>query len=115
MTLSRPTLLGAAVAALVSVSSGAQAARISCHNYGNGLGKMAGRGTPNPHGLPIVAHKSLPFGTRVRFANAYGYVDAIVKDRGPYYHGREYDLDCRAMRLLHIDGVGSVRTLILGR
>ena len=76
---------------------------------------MAGRGTPNPYGLPIVAHKSLPFGTRVRFYNAYASVDAIVKDRGPYYGKREYDLDCGAMRRLRIDGVGHVNTEILGR
>src|SRR6185437_12424472 len=101
-----PTLAMVAGLFAFSFSSGAQAAYISCHPYGNGTGRMASRGTPNPQGLPVVAHKTLPFGTIVRFQNAYASVDAIVKDRGPYYGKREYDLDCGAMQRLHIDGVG---------
>ena len=83
----------------VPLVSQAQAALISCHNYG----------------APIVAHKHLPFGTRVRFYNAYASVVATVRDRGPFIRGREYDLDCRTMRALRIDGVGHVNTEILPR
>ncbi len=103
-----------ACAAFLSASS-ADAAYISCHPYGSGHGRMASPGTPNPQGLPIVAHKKLPFGTKVRFYNAHASVDAIVKDRGPFYGAREYDLDCKAMRVLGINGVGHVNTKIIGR
>ena len=40
----------------------------------------------------IVAHKSLPFGTNVRFQYAGRESVGVVMDRGPYVTGREWDL-----------------------
>lgn len=41
-----------------------------------------------------AAHKSLPFGTKVTLRNpANGRkIEVTVTDRGPYIHGREFDL-----------------------
>ncbi len=44
------------------------------------------------YGGYIVAHKSLPCGTRIKFCKAR-CAWARVGDRGPYVGGREFDLD----------------------
>ena len=45
-----------------------------------------------------VAHRQLPFGTRVRVVNLYNSrsVDCTVTDRGPFIDGRIIDLSPRA-------------------
>ena len=48
----------------------------------------------------VVAHKSLPCGTRVRFLFRRRKVTARVWDRGPFVAGREFDLDVRVQRAL---------------
>ena len=50
-----------------------------------------------------VAHKTLPFGTRVFFANwrTMRFLILRVEDRGPYIAGREFDLSKGAM--LHLN------------
>ena len=48
----------------------------------------------------LVAHKSLPFGTKVRFTYKGRSVILPVKDRGPYVSGRSYDLSEAAARRL---------------
>lgn len=40
----------------------------------------------------IVAHKSLPFHTRVRFTYHGKSIVVPVEDRGPFIKGREFDL-----------------------
>ena len=80
-------------------------ALVSCFTPNN---HIAGLRTPNPRHLPIVAHKYLPFGTVVRFSKGQTFVDAIVKDRGPYKGKREYDLECQVLARLGVDGVGEV-------
>lgn len=54
-----------------------------------------------PRGALVVAHKSLPCGSRVRFCYRGRCVTAVVRDRGPYVAGREWDLDVAVMRALH--------------
>lgn len=65
-----------------------------------------------------VAHKTLPFGTVVRFTNAKGdSIDARVTDRGPYIDGRDFDLSrgiARHMGLID-KGTGNLKATILGR
>lgn len=48
----------------------------------------------------LVAHKSLPFGTKVRFTYKGHSVTLPVRDRGPYIEGRSYDLSEAAARRL---------------
>ncbi len=43
---------------------------------------------------PVVAHRELPFGTRVRITNLENLkrAEGVVKDRGPFIEGRDWDL-----------------------
>jgi rare lipoprotein A len=61
----------------------------------------------NPDEL-TAAHKTLPFGTRLRVTNtATGRsVTVRVNDRGPYVHGREVDVSYSAAQALGMVGSG---------
>ena len=56
-----------------------------------------------------MAHRTLPFGTRVRVTNLVNQrsVDVVVNDRGPFVSGRIADLSEAAARRIGmvIDGV----------
>jgi hypothetical protein len=56
----------------------------------------------------VVAHRTLPCGTRVRIRYRGRSVTATVRDRGPYSGGREFDLAGAVARRLGFDGVGTV-------
>jgi hypothetical protein len=56
----------------------------------------------------IVAHKSLPFGTRIQFGYRGRSCFAVVMDRGPYVGHREFDLGPGTARALRFDGVDTV-------
>lgn len=56
----------------------------------------------------IVAHKTLPCGTRLRICFRR-CVTARVKDRGPYSGAREYDLDRGVRDATGFDGVATIR------
>ncbi|RAM49765.1 MAG: septal ring lytic transglycosylase RlpA family protein [Hapalosiphonaceae cyanobacterium JJU2] len=72
----------------------------------------------NPHGM-TAAHRSLPFGTRVRVTNTRNGRSVVVRinDRGPYIRGRVIDLSLGAARILGMmsSGIAPVRIEILGR
>ncbi len=57
-----------------------------------------------------AAHRTLPFGTRVRVVNKKTGRSVVVRinDRGPYAHGRIIDLSRASARAIGISGVGSV-------
>ena len=63
-----------------------------------------------------AAHRTLPFGTRLRVTNvATGKsVTVRVNDRGPYVRGRVLDLSTGAARALGLDGLGQVTAEIVG-
>lgn len=66
-----------------------------------------------------AAHKSLPFGTRIKVTNARNGRSATVtiNDRGPAIEGRILDLSARAGKALDIgdDGVANVTVEIVGK
>jgi len=62
----------------------------------------------DPNGM-TVAHKSLPFGTRLLVSYGRNNAEVVVNDRGPYVYGREIDLTRGVAKVLHFSGVGSVR------
>ncbi len=70
----------------------------------------------NPHGM-TAAHKSLPFGTRVRVTNLNTGKSVVVRinDRGPFIRGRIIDLALGAARVvgLHRSGVARVTVAVL--
>lgn len=63
----------------------------------------------NPNGM-TAAHRSLPFGTRLRVVNEKTGRSVIVRinDRGPFIGGRIIDLARGAARQLGMDGVATV-------
>lgn len=56
--------------------------------------KMANGEVYNMYKEELVAHKSLPFGTKLEIINPKNnrVLYAVVTDRGPYIPGREFDL-----------------------
>ncbi|MBD2605171.1 septal ring lytic transglycosylase RlpA family protein [Scytonema hofmannii FACHB-248] len=70
----------------------------------------------NPQGL-TAAHRSLPFGTRVRVTNTGNGRSVVVRinDRGPFIRGRVIDLSLSAARELGMisSGVAAVKLEIL--
>lgn len=58
------------------------------------------------------AHKSLPFGTRVRVTWAGRAVDCVVRDRGPFIRGRIIDLSVAGARDLGMASRGVVPVTI---
>jgi rare lipoprotein A len=72
----------------------------------------------NPHGM-TAAHRTLPFGTRVRVTHLGSGKSVVVSinDRGPYIAGRIIDLSKGAAGVLgmHRQGVARVRVTVIGR
>jgi len=79
--------------------------------YGPGFhGRRTASGeTFNTNDL-TAAHRTLPFGTRVRVVNKKTGRSVVVRinDRGPYAHGRVIDLSRASAQAIGITGVGSV-------
>ena len=78
--------------------------------------RVASGGWFNPNAL-TAAHKTLPFGTRVRVTNMRNGRSVVVRinDRGPYIRGRIIDLSRRAATIVGMrkSGVVPVRVDIL--
>jgi rare lipoprotein A len=65
----------------------------------------------NMHSM-TAAHRTLPFGTKVRVCNTSNKrcVDVRINDRGPFVHGRDIDLSRAAAEKIELRsaGVGQV-------
>ncbi len=102
--------------------------KVSKKSYGGGSSGMASYywqpqalasgGRFNPNAL-TAAHKTLPFGTRVRVTNRNNgrSVVVVINDRGPYIKGRVIDLSRRAAQVVGMtgSGVAPVTYSIVGR
>lgn len=68
----------------------------------------------NPNGL-TAAHRTLPFGTRVRVVNCANKKSVVVRinDRGPFIKGRHIDLSNGAAAAIGINGLGCVKLSVL--
>lgn len=71
--------------------------------------RVASGGWFNPNAL-TAAHKTLPFGTKVRVTNRHNGRSVVVtiNDRGPYVRGRVIDLSSRAAGVIGMKGSGVV-------
>jgi rare lipoprotein A len=79
-------------------------------HYGDGFaGKPTANGDTFDPARLTMAHRTLPFGTRVRVTNLENHqsVEVVVNDRGPFVQGRIADLSTAAARRLGMltDGV----------
>ena len=107
---------GAAIAAISLVSSPVNAGQSMLSSWYGGYfhGRTTANGeTYNMYGH-TAAHKTLPFGTRLRVCYQ-GCVDVRINDRGPFIGARELDLSYGAARdigLVH-PGVANVNVTYL--
>ena len=80
--------------------------------------RVAAGGWFNPNAM-TAAHKSLPFGTKVRVTHLGNgkSVDFMINDRGPYIAGRIIDLSKAAAGVIGMQGQGvaKVKVTVLGR
>jgi peptidoglycan lytic transglycosylase len=58
-----------------------------------------------------AAHRTLPFGTRLRVTDPQSHrsVVVVVNDRGPFTRGRVLDLSLAAAKALHMTGRGLMK------
>lgn len=82
-------------------------------------GQMTASGARFNPGALTAAHRSLPFGTRVRVTNRSNgrSVVVVINDRGPFVGGRIIDLSRAAAQAISMTGAGvaAVSLEILGR
>jgi peptidoglycan lytic transglycosylase len=100
-----------AAAALAAVMGPARAeSGIASHYSTRELGPRTASGGSLNDGALTAAHKTLPFGSRVRVTNnANGRsVVVTITDRGPYVRGRVIDLTTAGARALGFSGVAHV-------
>jgi rare lipoprotein A len=96
------TVLALALCATVP-AFGAETMRASY--YGSESGNRTASGERfHPNGM-TAAHRSLPFGTRLRVCYR-GCVVVRVTDRGPFIRGRSLDLSAGAARVIGLTKVG---------
>ena len=87
--------------------------------YGTKGDGYAGRRTASGErvssGGLTAAHRSLPFGTKVRVTHGGNSVIVTINDRGPFIRGRVLDLSLAAARSLGITdrGVAHVHAEVL--
>ncbi|WP_292663672.1 septal ring lytic transglycosylase RlpA family protein [Nitratifractor sp.] len=77
-------------------------------------GRLTATGETFHNSELTAAHKSLPFGSKVRVTLLSTHKSVVVRinDRGPYVKGREIDLSDEAARRLGIGRKGVVEVLI---
>jgi peptidoglycan lytic transglycosylase len=76
--------------------------------YGNESGRRTASGQRFDQNAMTCAHRSLPFGTKLRVSHGGRSVVVTVNDRGPFVRGRVLDLSKGAARVLGLGGVGRV-------
>ena len=74
--------------------------------YGNESGSKTASGQRFNQNALTCAHRSLPFGTKLRVTHGSRSVVVTVNDRGPFVHGRVLDLSTAAAREVGLTGAG---------
>lgn len=74
--------------------------------YGNESGSKTASGQRFNENAMTAAHRSLPFGTKLRVTHAGRSVIVTINDRGPFIRGRVLDLSTGAARAIGLTGVG---------
>ena len=84
--------------------------------YGKGMFSTASGMRLRSESRLFVAHKSLPFGTRIHFMRNGVSVVGVVRDRGPFVAGRTFDVSYKIAAKLGLTsvGVGKVRYRVIG-
>ena len=74
--------------------------------YGNESGSKTASGQRFNQNALTAAHRSLPFGTRLRVTHGGRSVVVTINDRGPFIRGRVLDLSTAAARVVGLTGAG---------
>ncbi len=96
----------------LAVEAAAQSGIASIYSYKTG--RTASGERAHPTGL-TAAHRSLPFGTKVRVTNRRNGHSVVVRinDRGPFVRGRVIDVTPAAARSLGFSGLVPVHLAVL--
>jgi rare lipoprotein A len=81
--------------------------------YGNESGSRTASGQRMNPSAMTAAHRTLPFGTKVRVTHGSRSVVVTINDRGPFIRGRVLDLSTGAARAIGLPGVGRVTAEVL--
>ena len=81
--------------------------------YGNESGSRTASGQRFNQNAMTAAHRSLPFGTKLRVTHGSRSVVVTINDRGPFVRGRVLDLSTGAARAIGLPGVGRVTAEVL--
>jgi rare lipoprotein A len=74
--------------------------------YGNESGSKTASGQRFNQNAMTAAHRSLPFGTKLRVTHGGQSVVVTINDRGPFIRGRVLDLSTGAARAVGLTGAG---------
>jgi rare lipoprotein A len=90
-------------AALLLLCSSLAHAESGLASYYHGIGKS---------GEMTCAHRSRPFGSRLRVSHGKTTIECRVNDRGPFIRGRIIDVSISAARALGMMGAGVVKVVV---
>jgi peptidoglycan lytic transglycosylase len=79
--------------------------------YGNESGSRTASGQRMNASAMTAAHRSLPFGTKLRVTHGGRSVVVTINDRGPFIRGRVLDLSTGAARVIGLTGAGVGRVV----
>lgn len=109
-------IIGVSVALATCIGTSASAAGTMLASwYGPGFhGRLTANGEVYDQYSNSAAHKTLPFGTKLRVCYQ-GCVDLKINDRGPFVGSRELDLSYSAAKTIGLikQGVANVRITYL--
>jgi peptidoglycan lytic transglycosylase len=81
--------------------------------YGSESGSRTASGQHFNQNAMTAAHRSLPFGTKLKVTHGDRSVVVTINDRGPFIRGRVLDLSKGAARVIGLPGVGRVVAEVL--
>jgi rare lipoprotein A len=90
-------------ATVLLLGSSSARAQTGLASYYPGIGKS---------GEMTCAHRSRPFGSRLRVSYGSRTIECRVNDRGPFIRGRIIDVSISAARALGMMGAGVVRVIV---
>ena len=92
--------------ASIAPSSGGRSFSGIASFYGNESGSKTASGQRFNQNAMTAAHRSLPFGTKLRVTHRGQSVVVTINDRGPFIRGRVLDLSTGAARAIGLTGAG---------
>jgi len=112
MPRSIAALCGAALFVALPLAANAQSGIASVYAYSGGETASGEHASPQ---AMTAAHKSLPFGSKVRVTNLRNGHSAVVRinDRGPFVRGRIIDVTPAAAHALGFSGLAPVKVEVV--